>query len=181
MSKESRFHLTNRRTAPSMPQTVPTSATPPPSPAAAAPSSPLPRSPRHPFCFLWSPAKKAHAARFQILQIYGPARRQNEREGKPRREEGRGPRVGRSSNTKVMAAVVPSARPSLGSLKRRRRRRKGDPKRGKKHNALPPSAEDGKDLTDHARDRPRRHRPRLAYSEGALKFPDGTEPPYHSR
>ena len=49
------------------------------------------------------------------------------------RERGGG---GRSSNTKVMAAVGPS----LGILKRR----KGDPKRGKKHNAFCRSEQKGK-------------------------------------
>ena len=164
-----------------MPQTVPTSATPPPSPAAAAPSSPLPMPS---ILFLVESRKKSSRGALSNSTNLWPGEKAERARGEAEEEGGRGPRVGRSSNTKVMAAVVPSARPSLGSLKRRRRRRKGDPKRGKKHNALPPSlppSADGKDLTDHARDRPPRHRPRLAYSEGALKFPDGTEPPYHSR
>ena len=58
--------------------------------------------------------------------------------------------------------VGPPARLSLGSLKRRRRRRKGDPKRGKKHNALPPS------LPPSLRRRERLDRPRARPSAAPL-------------
>ena len=71
--KESRIHLPNRKTASAMPQTVPTSATPPPSKSTAARA----RTPIHPFCFLWSLAKKLTRCAFKFYKFM--VRRKTER------------------------------------------------------------------------------------------------------